>query len=71
MRMLKLLKSSQVKSMQEVANEVHYSLRYVQRWLKIYQEKGVAGLLEPLKPATGGQAARMTTKAWEALHKAR
>ena len=67
MRMLRLLKSGQVKSMQKAADEIHYSLRHVQRWLKVYQEAGLQGLLEPLKPATGGQGERMTEEAWQGL----
>ena len=47
-----------------------YISRHSQRWFKLYQEKGLSELLKPLKPATGGQAERMTKEAWEKLNAA-
>lgn len=70
MRMLRLLKSGEATSMLSVSKQIHYSLRHSQRWWKVYRERGLAGLLEPLKEATGGQPEWMTPAAWEGLKEA-
>lgn len=66
-RMLRLLKSGECRSLACAAERLGYSLRQCQRWFKSYREGGLAALLEMEKPRRTEQ---MTPQAWEALHEA-
>lgn len=64
LRMLRLLKSGECRSVAQVTERLGYSLRQGQRWLQIYREGGVAALLQFERPRL---TERMTPKAWERL----
>lgn len=66
-RMLRLLKSGESRSLAQAAERLGYSLRQAQRWFKVYCEGGLAALLKREQPR---KAERMTPEAWEAVHKA-
>ena len=70
LQMLSKLKNGEARSIQEVAKQIGYSLRHSQRWFKLYQSNGLAELLKPLKPSTGGQPERITRDVWEKLNEA-
>ncbi len=66
-RMLRLLKSGECRSLVKAAEQLGYSLRQCQRWLMSYRQGGMEALLryeQPRKPE------RMTPEAWQALEEA-
>lgn len=65
LKMLRLLKSGQCQSQQEVADVLGYSRRQIGRWLSTYREGGLEALCHSQKP--GGKGERVTDEAWEAL----
>lgn len=69
LRMLRLLKSGEARSVEVASGLLGYSWRHCQRWLTQYQAGGLAALLEPAK-ARGGSQERMTAAAWETLNEA-
>jgi transposase len=66
-RMLRLLKSGESRSLASAAKQLGYSLRQCQRWFKSYQEGGLKALLEFEQPR---RSERMTKEAWRALDEA-
>jgi transposase len=66
-RMLRLLKSGEHRSMASVAEKLGYSLRQCQRWFRCYRQGGLEALLKFEQPRRGE---RMTQAAWEALDRA-
>jgi transposase len=64
-RMLRLLKSGTVKSLQDCAPVVGYSVIQLTRWWERYRQTGLAELLKQQKPV--GMASRMTAEAWAGL----
>ena len=67
-RMLRLLKSSTVKSLKDCAPLVGYSVTQLTRWWECYRAEGLAGVLKQHKPV--GKASRMTPEAWAGLMQA-
>lgn len=67
-RLLRLLKSGQCRSVQAAANTLGYSLRQGQRWLERYRVAGIEGL-ELVPPDYHGRE-RLTAEAWAALNEA-
>lgn len=67
-RMLRLLKSGQCRSVQVAANTLGYSLRQGQRWLERYREAGLEGL-GWVPPDYSGRE-RLSAGAWTALNDA-
>ena len=68
-RMLRLLKQGEAKSVREASELIGYSWRHAQKWLTTYRTEGLAGMLEaPKKP--GGRPELMTPAAWNALNQA-
>jgi transposase len=66
LKLLRLLKSGQCRSVQGAVDTLGYSLRQGQRWLNQYREAGLKGLeVEP--PDYSGRE-RMTPEAWTALN---
>jgi transposase len=66
-RMLKLLKSGESRSLASTAEQLGYSVRQCQRWFGCYRQGGLEALLkfeQPRKPE------RMTPAAWNALARA-
>lgn len=63
-RMLRLLKSGECRSVAASAEQLGYSLRQCQRWFKSYQEEGLAALVKFEQPR---RSERMTPTAWDAL----
>lgn len=66
-RMLRLLKSGECRTLVKAAEQLGYSLRQCQRWLMSYRQGGMEALLryeQPRKPE------RMTQEAWQALDEA-
>ncbi len=68
-RMLRLLKQGQAKSVDEAAHLIGYSWRHAMRWLGSYRQHGLEALLDPPKKR-GGKAELMTPAAWDALNEA-
>ena len=66
-RMLRLLKGGECRSIAAAAKELGYSLRQCQRWWQSYREGGVGTLMAFEQPR---RSERMTTEAWEALFRA-
>lgn len=66
-RMLRLLKSGDCRSLACAARQLGYSLRQCQRWFKCYQEGGLEALLTFEQPR---RSERMTQEAWSALNEA-
>ncbi len=66
-RMLRLLKSGESRSMASVAEQLGYSLRQCQRWFRCYRQGGLEALLKFEQPR---RSERMTQAAWEALDRA-
>lgn len=66
-RMLRLLKSGERRSLASVAEQLGYSLRQCQRWFRSYRQGGLEALLKFEQPRRGE---RMTQAAWEALDRA-
>jgi len=64
-RMLRLLKSGPVNSLQECAPLVGYSVGQLTRWWECYRAQGLAELLKQHKPV--GKHAKLTAEAWEGL----
>lgn len=64
-RLLRLLKSGEERSLARAATTLGYCERQVQRWWQRYTTGGVAGLLEIGRP--GGRRERITAAAWEGL----
>ncbi len=66
-RMLRLLKSGECRSLGSAATQLGYSLRQCQRWFKSYRQGGLEALLayeQPRKPE------RMTQEAWGVVKEA-
>lgn len=66
-RMLRLLKSGESRSLASAAEQLGYSLRQCQRWFRCYRQGGLEALLKFEQPRRGE---RMTQAAWEALDRA-
>jgi transposase len=66
-RMLRLLKSGECRSLASAAKQLGYSLRQCQRWFKRYQEGGLEALLAYEQSR---RSERMTQEAWSALNEA-
>jgi transposase len=66
-RMLRLLKSGESRSLASVAEQLGYSLRQCQRWFRCYRQGGLEALLKFEQPRRGE---RMTQAAWDALGEA-
>lgn len=66
-RMLRLLKSGESRSVASAAEQLGYSLRQCQRWFRCYRRGGLEALLKFEQPRRGE---RMTQAAWEALDRA-
>jgi transposase len=66
-RMLRLLKSGECRSMASAAEQLGYSMRQCQRWFRSYRQGGLEALLKFEQPRRGE---RMTQAAWEALARA-
>ena len=66
-RMLRLLKSGECRSMARAAGQLGYSMRQCQRWFRCYRQGGLEALLKFEQPRRGE---RMTQAAWEALDRA-
>jgi transposase len=66
-RMLRLLKSGESRSMASAAEQLGYSMRQCQRWFRCYRQGGLEALLKFEQPRRGE---RMTQAAWEALDRA-
>lgn len=66
-RMLRLLKSGECRSLASAARELGYSLRQCQRWFKRYQEGGLEALFEFEQPR---RSERMSKEAWGVLNEA-
>lgn len=64
-RMLRLLKTGQVRSLRACAPLLGYSLGQLNRWWKRYREGGVSDLLEE-KPRPG-KPSQLTEEAWQGL----
>lgn len=64
LRMLRLLKSGESRSLAATAEQLGYSLRQCQRWFKSYQAGGLAAVLKFKRPR---RPERMTRAAWDAL----
>jgi len=64
-RMLRLLKSETVKSLQDCAPLVGYSAIQVTRWWERYRAEGLSGMLKQHKPA--GKASKLSPEAWAGL----
>ena len=66
-KMLRLLKSGDSRSMASAAKQLGYSLRQCQRWFGCYRRGGLEALLEFEQPR---RPERMTQAAWDALAQA-
>ncbi len=66
-RMLRLLKSGESRSLAVAAEQLGYSLRQCQRWFRCYQEGGLEAVLKFNRPR---RPERMTQTAWDALAEA-
>jgi transposase len=66
-RMLRMLKSGESRSLASAAEQLGYSLRQCQRWFRCYRQGGLEALLKFEQPRRGE---RMTQAAWEVLEKA-
>jgi transposase len=66
-RMLRLLKSGESRSLSSAAAQLGYSLRQCQRWFRCYRQGGLETLLKFEQPR---RPERMTQAAWEALERA-
>jgi transposase len=66
-RMLRLLKSGEGRSLASVAEQLGYSLRQCQRWFRCCRQGGREALLKSEQPRRGE---RMTQAAWDALGEA-
>jgi len=66
-KMLRLLKSGESRSLASTAEQLGYSLRQCQRWFRCYRQGGLEALLKFEQPRRGE---RMTQAAWEALDRA-
>ncbi len=64
-RMLRLLRSGESRSLASVAEQLGYSLRQCQRWFRCYRQGGLEALLKFEQPR---RSERMTQAAWEALN---
>jgi len=64
-RMLRLLKSETVKSLQDCAPLVGYSAIQLTRWWERYRAEGLSGMLKQHKPA--GKASKLSPEAWAGL----
>jgi transposase len=67
-RLLRLLKSSTVKSLKDGAPLVGYSVSQVTRWWERYRAEGLSGLLKQHKPA--GKPSKLSSEAWAGLMQA-
>lgn len=63
--MLRLLKAGIYPSRRQVAKQLNYSERQLDRWFVLYREGGLGALLE--KKTTGGSDEYVTDEAWQAL----
>ena len=68
-RMLRLLKRGEAKSVREASELIGYSWRHTQRWLTTYRKEGLQALLTAPKQR-GGKPELMTPAAWDALNEA-
>jgi len=66
-RMLRLLKSGESRSLSSAAAQLGYSLRQCQRWFRCYRQGGLEMLLKFEQPR---RPERMTQTAWAALERA-
>src|SRR5690348_1579565 len=64
-RMLRLLKSEQVKSLEACAGVLGYSPRQLRRWWQLYRLEGIAKLTQPA--AYVGKRSQLSPEAWEGL----
>ena len=64
LRMLRLLKSGECRSVAQETERLGYSSRQGQRWLQMYRESGLAALLAFERPRL---TERMTPEAWAIL----
>ena len=69
LQLMYLLKSGEARTVTKASQLLHYSREHCQRWLKVYREEGLKGLLKPEKKAPGSKE-RMTPEAWEKLYAA-
>lgn len=67
--MLKKLKNGEARSLQQVAQQLGYSLRQCQRWFKAYQQAGLAAVLTASQQGRAS-GERMNEAAWSVLHEA-
>lgn len=68
-RMLRLLKQGEAKSVREASELIGYSWRHTQRWLTTYRTEGLQAMLTPPKKRAG-KPELMTPAAWDALNEA-
>lgn len=66
--MFKKLKSGEARSLNQVAQQLGYSLRQCQRWFKAYQGEGLPVMLTASQQGRAS-GERMTEAAWRALNK--
>lgn len=64
-RLLRLLKTGQARSLPEAADLLGYSTVQVTRWWACYRQRGLTGLLK--KPTHPGRPSQLTTAAWRGL----
>lgn len=64
-RMLRLLKSEQVKSLEACAVLLSYSPRQLRRWWQLYRREGLQKLTQPAVYA--GKRSQLSPEAWEGL----
>lgn len=64
-RLLRLLKTGQARSLPEAADLRGYSTVQVTRWWACYRQRGLTGLLK--KPTHPGRPSQLTTAAWRGL----
>jgi putative transposase len=64
-RLLRLLKTGQARSLPEAAALLGYSTVQVTRWWACYRQRGLPGLLQ--KPVRPGRPSRLTAAAWRGL----
>lgn len=65
LQMLRLLKSREATTIPQVAAQVGYSPRQIERWWQTYRTKGFAALTRVYHPA--GKPAQLTEEAWAGL----
>jgi transposase len=64
-RMLRLLKSEQVSSLEACAVVLGYSPRQLRRWWQLYRLEGLSRLTQPT--AYAGKRSQLSPQAWEGL----